>query len=286
MKRAGLTVAVLLVGGSAAAHEALYPRVEIGGDVVGASVSTAKVRLRLSLRPNPDAGGSEVPGLEVRWDGENVSEILATSAAAGFPATAGVLEMDPANDTPEVFFEAYTGGAHCCTELRIVARSASGKWKVLDAGSFNGDGGLVHDVDGDGRYEIVASDQDFLYAFGCYACSAAPLKVSAIESGELRDVTFEPRFHEKHRDYLRRLEEGLDLGRAENGFLAGWVAQKIIVGEGEQAWADMLMAYDKEEEWGLLFCPDGTTECADEQLVLRPFPDVLKDFLLERGYPL
>jgi hypothetical protein len=286
MKRPALTLALLFVGGGATGQEAPFPRVEIGGEVIGASVATAKVRLRLSLRPNPDAEGSEVPALEVLWDGESISEILATSAVAEFPATAGLVEMDPANDTPEVFFETYTGGAHCCTELRIITRSASGKWKVLDAGGFNGGGGLVSDVDGDGRYEIVASNEEFLYAFGCYACSAAPLEVSAIESGDLRDVTFEPRFHEKHREYLQQLEKGLDLSQVQNGFLAGWVAQKIIVGEGKEAWADMLTAYDKEDDWGLLFCPDGTTECADEHRVLRPFPDVLKDFLIERGYPL
>src|SRR5687767_12634078 len=123
MKRPALTLALLLAGGGAAGQEAPYPRVEIGGEIIGASVATAKVRLRLSLRPNPDAEGTEIPALEVLWDGESISEILATTAAAGFPATAGVVEMDPANDTPEVFFETYTGGAHCCTELRVITRS-------------------------------------------------------------------------------------------------------------------------------------------------------------------
>jgi hypothetical protein len=284
--RRALALVVLLAGGGAAAQEAPYPHVEIGGEVIGASVATAKARLRLSLQSNSNTPGTEIPVLEVLWQGESIAEIVATSGVAEFPATAGLVEMDPANDTSEVFFETYTGGAHCCTELRIVTRSASGKWKILEAGAFNGGGGLVDDIDGDGSYEIVASDEEFLYAFGCYACSAAPLKVSVVESGEIRDVTFQPRFLDKHRDYLRQLEAGLDLREAQNGFLAGWVAQKIIVGEGDQAWADMLMAYDKEDDWGLGFCPDGTTGCTDEELVVRPFPDVLKEFLVERGYPL
>jgi hypothetical protein len=76
---------------------------------------------------------------------------------AAFPATAGLVEMDPANDTLEVFFETYTGGAHCCAELRILTRSASGKWKTLEAGAFNGGGGLVDDLEGDGRYEMASS---------------------------------------------------------------------------------------------------------------------------------
>ncbi len=284
--RPALVAAALLAACGAAAAQADYPRVEIGGDIVAASVATEEVELRLSTLPGKDVPETRMPALEVLWDGESVAKIVSEAGMAAFPATAGLVEMDPANDTLEVFFETYTGGAHCCAELRILTRSASGKWKTLEAGAFNGGGGLVDDLEGDGRYEIVSNDESFLYAFGCYACSAAPLQVSAIESGEVRDATFEPRFLAKHREYLAQLEEGLELSEAENGFLAGWVAQKIIVGEGETAWADMLMAYDREDDWGLGFCPDGTTDCPEEDLVVRPFPDVLKDFLGERGYPL
>ena len=277
---------VLLAFGWPAVAQVDYPQAEIGGEVVGASVATENVELRLSIEPNPEIAGHGKPVLEVIWGGESVAKIASEAGMAAFPSTAGLVEMDPANDTLEVFFETYTGGAHCCTELRVLSRSASGKWKTLDVGAFNGGGGLVDDLDGDGRYEIASADEAFLYAFGCYACSAAPLQVSSIQSGEVRDATFEPRFQEKHREYLAQLEEELDMSQAENGFLAGWLAQKAIVGEGEAAWADMLMAYDREDDWGLAFCPDGTTDCPEEDLESRPFPEVLKEFLDERGYPL
>jgi hypothetical protein len=275
----------LAIAGPALA-QAGYPQVEIGGEIVSASVATAHVRLRLAAETDRDAPGEAAIVLTVDWEGEQVARIVSEEGMPEFPATAGLVEMDPANNTPEVFFEAYTGGAHCCTELRVLSRSASGTWKTLQLGAYNGGGGLVDDMDGDGRYEIASADEAFLYAFGCYACSAAPLKITAIEAGAARDATFEPRFQEKQREYLAQLEDGLELSEAENGFLAGWVAQKIIVGDGEAAWADMLMAYDKGDDWGLSACPDGTTDCPDGEMVTRPFPDVLKEFLNEHGYPI
>jgi hypothetical protein len=272
--------------GSPANAQTEYPQVRIGGEIVSASVATAKVRLRLAAVAAPDAPGETAIVLRVDWDGQEVATLTSEAGMPEFPSVAGLVEMDPANDTPEVFFETYTGGAHCCTELRVLTRSASGTWKTVELGAFNGGGGLVDDLDGDGRFEVASADEAFLYAFGCYACSAAPLRISKIEAGEVRDATFEPRFQEKNREYLARLEEGLDLSEAENGFLAGWVAQKIIVGEGEAAWADMLAAYDKDDDWGLEACPDGAAECPEEQLVRRPYPEVLRAFLNEHGYPI
>ena len=167
-------------------------------------------------------------------------------------------------------------------DVEVLTKTAGGRWTKIVGSEFDGDTDLIEDADQDGRYEIVAPDDEFYYTFGCYACSVAPLRISDIEHGELRDVTFEPRYQPRHREYLSWLEK--NAGEKGNGYLAGWVAEKIILGEGAEAWADMLLAYDKKDDWGLKFCPDDTTDCSDEEATVRPFPEVLKEFLLDRGY--
>jgi hypothetical protein len=48
---------------------------------------------------------------------------------------------------------------------------------------------LATDLNRDGRYEFMIRDNVFLYAFACYACSEAPLKLLAIDNGTVKDVT-------------------------------------------------------------------------------------------------
>lgn len=50
-----------------------------------------------------------------------------------------------------------------------------------------------------------------------------------------------------------------------NGFLAGYVGEKILLGEGKQAWALMLDYYDKASDWALDVChkPLDTERAAD-----------------------
>ena len=43
------------------------------------------------------------------------------------------------------------------------------------------------------RYEFETRDNAFLYTFGCYACSEAPLEVIAIENGAVKNVTSDAR---------------------------------------------------------------------------------------------
>jgi hypothetical protein len=77
-------------------------------------------------------------------------------------------------------------------------------------------------------------------------------------------------------------EEGNDV----NGFLAGYVGEKILLGEGKAAWDLMLAYYDHESDWGLEICDkplDEDGECPGETVRLT-FPDALERMLNENGY--
>lgn len=106
------------------------------------------------------------------------------------------------------------------------------------------------DIDGDGRYEFETRDNAFLYAFACYACSEAPLEVLALEDGAMKNVTAEPRYEKAHEAYLKAMIENApdeDL----NGFLAGYVGEKSLLGEGKEAWDLMLAPLRQIERLGL-----------------------------------
>ncbi|ODS01973.1 hypothetical protein AUC69_00240 [Methyloceanibacter superfactus] len=72
-----------------------------------------------------------------------------------------------------------------------------------------------------------------------------------------------------------------------NGFLAGYVAQKIRLGEGKEAWALMKQYYDRNTDWGLEICDqelDGETgECPGETQKVT-FPEALERMLKKNGY--
>jgi hypothetical protein len=288
MRFVAALLALTVAAAHAAAAEGDYPTFSIGRGIVSASISTGEASLRLRARAHPERGEQwRVPELRVEWQDEEVGTLLSTEGSAThFPAKAGMVELDPANDTPEFFLQAYTGGAHCCSELQVLTKSLTGPWQAVEVGMFDGGEVPVEDIDLDGRFEVVTEDAAFHYAFGCYACSAAPLQILMVQGGATRDVTFEPRYLAAHREFLEKMEEGVNLREAGNGFLAGWVAEKIILGEGAQAWAEMLLAYNRNDEWGLVSCPEGKEECPESEQIKKNFPDALRELLSRRGYPL
>lgn len=104
----------------------------------------------------------------------------------------------------------FTGGAHCCSDTSVVTSNRDGAtWQTVDVGEFNGYPMLADDLNGDGLYEFGLPDNAFFYAFGCYACSAAPLQVLALENGEVKDVSAEPRFRPAHSAWLSEMIESV-----------------------------------------------------------------------------
>jgi hypothetical protein len=260
-------------------------------------ISQGAVRALLTLREErrDDGESALIPIVTIFADGKEVAKIEGEDVGfADPPLGLQIAEMDPGNSYPEVVVSFYTGGAHCCSDTSVFTASADGSsWKQVDIGMFDGSPMFAADIDGDGRYEFGARDNAFLYAFACYACSETPLQVIGVENGEMKNVTGEPRFQPAHAGWLKQMiesvsEDGDPQGEDMNGFLAGYVGEKILLGEGKQAWELMLAHYDKESEWGLAICNqplDEDGECPGGEVKLT-FPEALEHMLKENGYKL
>ncbi len=266
-----------------------FPTTEFAEGAKTASVeadgitATVSLQRRLSVDPTMD-----VPVLTVTVGGRTVQEVLATPSGFDFPVSeASIAEIDTSNETPEVYFSSYTGGAHCCNEVYVVEASGRG-WITVSVGSFDGGGNFLEDADGDGVAEIVAVDNVFLYQFDSYAGSAAPLQILTVEAGEVVDVSTDPRFGDAHREWLSEIE-GWAVGPERwtmSGWIAGWVAAKVRVGEGEEAWQELQANWVATPDNSVEVCLDGgdSFSCAPSRVTKLPFPEALAAFLNDHGY--
>ncbi len=199
-------------------------------------------------------------------------------------------EMDPGNAQPEVVIEGYSGGAHCCEMIRAVSAppgGASGPWRVIGLGEHDGATAKPKDLDGDGLAEILVEDDNFLYAYGCYACSYAPPLILGVRDGRRVNLTRQPAFRPLLKKEKARIAKMLKKARRNreplNGYLAGYVALGLLLGEGPKTWRYMLRhASPQALDW----CPleeDGEGRCPVPRMKIS-FPMHLSIFLRDLGY--
>lgn len=137
-----------------------------------------------------------------------------------------VVQLDPTRE-PEVMFDIFSGGAHCCT-YSLIFRYANGRYRGRY--HFWGNGGYrVVRIAGDRR--IIARDDRFAYRFDCYACSSYPIQIWKFRQGRMIDVTRQyPRFiRGDARRLRRRWKRAAHVGRAAAP-LAAWVADECSLG--------------------------------------------------------
>jgi hypothetical protein len=275
------------------------PRIEAGtgedddededeGDPVPQEISQGPVKAVLSYteEKNEDGDTMRAPIVVVFADGKQIAKLEGDAGFGTPPVSVQIAELDPGNSYPEVVVSFYTGGAHCCSDTSVVTANKDGSaWNTVHVGAFDGGPMLASDLNGDGRYEFKTRDNAFLYAFACYACSAAPLELLGIENGEVKTITTDPAFKPVHAAYLKSMIETVP-DEDVNGFLAGYVGEKILLGEGKQAWQLMLDYYDQASDWGLDVCDqplNDDDECPGQEIKLT-FPDALQRMLKENGY--
>jgi hypothetical protein len=201
-----------------------------------------------------------------------------------------IAEMDKDNGFPEVILSTYSGGAHCCSRTRVLTADSNGeRWQSVDLGWRDGGVLSARDMDLDGRVEFLTSDNRFLYRFSSYAGSVAPVQIHRLVGLRFQDATREPGFRFILQDHAERLDRQLPEIRrrrsSANGFLAGYVAAKSLLGEREEAWRIMLELHDQRDDWGLSECivRDPRGECLENRNH-GTFPLALQAFLRSAGY--
>ena len=194
------------------------------------------------------------------------------------------MRLDLATSFPQVVFTYYWAGAHCCTVTKIAAIDPSGSFKEADGGVLDGDGYEFEDLDGDGALELISTDNSFLYAFASYAASVAPLRISKLIGGEVKDVTKESRYRMKLRKTLRQMEEHASWN--DNGFLAGWAATKSQLGEIRDAWPVLLNSFDRASGWIMEGCELNVPQerCLKNKVQELQFPEALARHLERNDY--
>jgi hypothetical protein len=205
-----------------------------------------------------------------------------------------IWHLDPATTLPQVVMSGYTGGAHCCTSTVTATSSENGQWQTVDLGSIDGDDGFaLLDPARDGTIALVDYAPEFDYHFASHAGSFAPTRIQIFRAGKLRGVSGDPRYRGFQLARLREMERFRSQQGEVNGFLAGWVAQKALVGQLDDAWRVMLASYDRKATEGLSDCfvnkrvwtkTSYGVECppGEERHVL--FPEALAHFHVEHGY--
>lgn len=181
---------------------------------------------------------------------------------------------------PEVMVSTFTGGAHCCTNT-VIYRWQGNKFAKTETGFMDGGGGAFEDLNKDGKMEFLTFNNAFLYAFSSYAGSFPPSVILEYNQGKFKDVTRQ--YPQELKATVNQMYEAFVNSKKEdyevNGILAGYVAQKILLGEYEDGWKFMLANYDQTSDWGLEIYKN------DEVVGKYPdFPTALKAFLKENGY--
>ena len=208
-----------------------------------------------------------------------------------------ILYLDSSTSLPQVIVSGYTGGAHCCTSTVVVTDGTGEKWQPIDFGKIDGDEGfdflsLLHD----GSALIVDRADGFLYRYSSYAGSNAPTRIRRLNGSVIEDVTKDPRYQSFLLGELRDMTQAKPAALSEpNGYLAGWVAEKALVGQLEDGWRVMLASYDHQSAHAQSACAvaqrvwvksqySSDRVCPASQTLIIPFPETLAVDLVEEGY--
>jgi hypothetical protein len=151
----------------------------------------------------------------------------------GKPLTVRDLDGD---SEPEVVFNAYSGGAHCCFVAQVW-RYTGGAYKPRSR-DFGNVGYRLADISRNGRVEWLSADDRFAYAFTDFATSRFPVQILRFRHGRFVDVTdrYPGRIRRDGRRHWREYKRFLrGYEGSQYGPVAAWAADKYRLGKRHQA---------------------------------------------------
>jgi hypothetical protein len=247
------------------------------------TVSYGKIKV-LMLQENYQSGINDLVNyrIQVFVSGNIVARKIVMEQPENIAPIVEIIELDQDNNHPEVIVAFYSGGNHCCT-TRFIFTSVkkSENWALVESVQD----GIYSSPKMHGGSTVLSYkdwDDRFNYVFDSYAGSVSPPIFYELHNTKLIDVS---RNAEYKVEIKRSIDEVLKVsGDRSNGFWAGYVASKALVGEFEEAWKEMLIGYDRNSRHGLNKCLQFRDSNCLKSLFFDDFPQALKAFLDETGY--
>jgi hypothetical protein len=161
-----------------------------------------------------------------------------------------VIQLD-SDSEPEVVFDLFSGGAHCCIYSYIYRYDPARELYVGLRHDFRDFGYRFVAVRRGGPYDLSSFDARFAYKFGCFLCSRFPPQVWAYLGGRLLDVT--RRYPRLVRRDLRREQRIYDHWRGRGNVrpaLAALVADRCLLGKCHSGFRLMSRALERATSGG------------------------------------
>lgn len=167
---------------------------------------------------------------------------------------------------PEVVTNLYTGGAHCCSYSLIYRYQPNQQQYQYSKHSWGNIGYSLEDLDQDNTPEFKSADDRFAYAFASFAGSGFPIQIWEYRQGEMIDVTrqYPQLIYNDAYQHWQAYKQARAGGRNPKGILAAYLADKYLLGQGDDGWQRLRQNYQKGDR---------------EQFFLK-----LQAFLREKGY--
>lgn len=292
--KAIIAIATFAIGASGAvAAPALLPTNKIIEWTANANGKPTTYRFKdLTVTLSSEPGRRDerpIPVIVVRSPGAKPLRVKGPRGFDRAAANFGVMRLNNESRLPHVVFGAYSGGAHCCTEIYVL-EFRNNVWKKIVIGAWDMDNlsALPTDYDGDGIADFIYTDPKFPYTFDSFAYSWPPPFVLNVVGGVANDVSKDTKYRPLFRDDMK--EAKAKCAAHQNGACAGYVADATYLGLYKEAWAFMLAHYDKkaQREWAN-YPPrcDGKVilaNCNGTVVEPRDFPEALRWFLEDLGY--
>jgi hypothetical protein len=190
-----------------------------------------------------------------------IQRVACPDCAGDQPVKVSVRDLDGGD--PEVLFDLYSGGAHCCMFTLILRWDAAATRYRAKLAYWGNYGSRLADLDGDGLPEFSAFDERFVYEYSAYVFSSAPIQIWSYRQGRLVDVT---------RDYpaLIRKSAATNLGYYDKGcrqkdvdvrsYVAAYVADQYLLGDATEGQRLLELALKRGDlgDKSLLGLPGGT----------------------------
>ena len=200
----------------------------------------------------------------------------------------GIGRMAPDDAMPTVLIGGYSGGMHCCATLQAISlNDGAPVSKLLPMKDGEPLDAFPVDIDGDGTRDFDWMDQSLLYAFTSYAASWPVPRIYNLRGGEVIDVSREPRYAAKFRDFAAKALAECKVDDVESAApCAAYAYAMALQGKAEEGirtavqnaepppWYphDCLAEYVDDQ------CPEG------QERTFAGFEDALRWIMRQHGY--